>query len=96
MSILPKFVLRYVAATAAYGFTRAVTYDYDGTQRYYNFNGAKYETKTMLVVDNVGRIVWKTGMAVFRWPFMLRRDAVRLECFACGKDLKEYGTLWDN
>ena len=82
----------YVAVTVAYGFTRAVTYDYEGTKEYYNKKTWKHEKKPMLVVDNLGVILGKTIDSVVFWPFIVAHDLKRLECFAVGVDLKEYGS----
>jgi hypothetical protein len=80
----------YVVSTAAYGFTRAVTYDYEKTAEYYNRKTFRYESKDMLFTDRVGTILGKTFSAITGWPFLLGRDLIRLECAARGKDLSEY------
>jgi hypothetical protein len=89
-------VIKVYAATAVYGFTRAVTYDYDGTNKYYNRETKQFETKPLLITDNVGRITGKTFETMIFWPITMQKDVARLECFARGKDHKEYGSFcWD-
>ncbi len=85
-----KVINVYVGATAAYGFTRAVTYDYEKTAEYYNRKTFCYESKEMLFTDKAGTILGKTCFAITGWPFLLGRDLIRLECAARGKDLSEY------
>lgn len=80
----------YVNTTLVYGFTRAVTYDYNGSRKYYNAKTDKYEVKEMLLIDKVGRVSFNTFAAVTAWPFMLRHDFTRLECAIKGKDPSEY------
>ena len=93
LSIVIKCVVslrNYVAFTVTYGFTRAVTYDYEGTKEYYNKKTYQYEKKPMLVVDNFVRILGKTLDSVVLWPFIVAHDLKRLECFTLGKDIREY------
>jgi len=85
-----KVVKLYGGTVAAYGFTRAVTYDYENTAEYYNRKTFHYESKEMLFTDRVGTILGKTFSAITGWPFLLGRDLIRLECAARGKDLSEY------
>ncbi len=84
------FFKRYAAATLAFGFTRAVTYNYDGKKFYYNRRTRTTELKDMLLVDSIGRVTGNTCAAIFIWPIMLGDDLTRLECAVLGKDLKEY------
>ena len=88
--LLRRFVNIYVNTTLAYGFTRAVTYDYEGEKKYYNEKKEKYEKKEMLIFDKIGQISAKTFAALFGWPFMLGDDLPRLECAVLGKDHREY------
>ncbi len=87
-----KVVSMYVGVTAAYGFTRAVTYDYEKTAEYYNRKTFRYEHKEMLFTDKVGTILGKTCLAITAWPNVLGRDLTRLECASRGKDLSEYAS----
>ncbi len=93
MPILNR-VIKVYAAAAVYGFTRAVTYDYDGTHQYYNRETIQFETKPLLITDNVGRITGRTIETMIFWPIVMQRDVARLECLARGKDPKEYGSFW--
>jgi hypothetical protein len=84
-------VLRlYVNGALVYGFTRAVTYDYESSKRYYNEKTGKKEEKEMLIVNKLGTISGKTVSAIILWPGMLGEDLARLECALRGKDPKEY------
>jgi hypothetical protein len=84
-------VLRiYVNSALAYGFTRAVTYDYKSSKRYYNDKTGESEDKEMLLVDKIGRISGMTAAAILLWPGMIGEDLARLECAVKGKDPKEY------
>ena len=74
----------------AYGFTRAVTYDYKDTKKYYNDRTGVYETKEMLLTDKIGQITGKTCAALIVWPGMLGEDLARLECAVKGRDAREY------
>ena len=84
-------VLRlYVNSALAYGFTRAVTYDYESSKQYYNDRTGRREEKEMLLVDKLGTVSSKTVSAILLWPGMLGEDLARLECAVKGKDPKEY------
>jgi hypothetical protein len=85
-----KVVKLYGGTVAAYGFTRAVTYDYENTAEYYNRKTFRYERKEMLFTDKVGTVLEKTCIAITGWPYLLGRDLTRLECAARGRDLSEY------
>lgn len=80
----------YLSATAAYGFTRAVTYRYEKNKEYYNEKTHSFENKPMLQVDQAGRIVWHSWASIFGWPMMLAEDVRSFECYLRGKDPKEY------
>jgi hypothetical protein len=41
-------------------------------------------------VDKVGLVVVNTVTAPFLWPFILRTDLIRLECFARGQTAQDY------
>jgi hypothetical protein len=86
-----KIVRVYLKSTALYGFTRAVTWDYEGKQEYYNARTHKYEMKDKLLVDKACSVVGGTFAAYFAWPFMLGDDLTRLECAVKGRDAREYG-----
>lgn len=87
---LNRIVNIYLNTTLAYGFVRAVTYNYENQKLYYNAHTSDFERKEMLVFDKIGTISFKTSAAVVAWPFMLRDDLVRLECAITGKDPDEY------
>lgn len=90
LDILRTVFRAYVNGTMAYGFTRAVTYDYKGTKRYYNNKIDHSEVKEMLLVDKISRITGGTMGAIFWWPMMMHEDLTRLECAIRGKDATEY------
>ena len=90
MSSLPFKLRVYLGTTLAYGFTRAVTYDYNGKKYYLNEKTGRHEKKEMLLVDNIGSITGATVAAVVVWPSMLGADLARLECAAKGVDHSEY------
>ena len=90
MKRLLRYLHIYANSTLAYGFTRAVTWDYSGTRLYLNQKTEKYESKEMLLTDKIGRVSGRTLMAVFAWPAMLGDDLARLECRLTGKDPAEY------
>ena len=85
-----KFVRIYVISTSLYGFTRAVSYDYKDTMRYFNRSSMQIEEKKMLLVDNIGNVVSRTFEANFHWPSMLKKDLIVLECITRGKNVEEY------
>ena len=91
ISLALKVVKIYMKGTALYGFTRAVTWDYQGKKEYYNAKTHQYETKEKLLVDKAYGVVGGTFAAYFAWPIMLGDDLVRLECAAKGRDAREYG-----
>ena len=88
--ILMRFWRTYANVCLAYGFTRAVTWDYDGKARYYNPKTDRHEDKQMLLVDQTGRVTHRSIAALVVWPGMLYEDLTRLECFVRGKDYAEY------
>ena len=85
-----KYARRYLALTLGYGFTRAVTWDYNGKNEYYNREKFAYEEKEMLITDKIGRITWNTWAAVTAWPFMMGEDFRRLEFAVTGKNPSQY------
>ena len=85
-----KYARRYLALTLGYGFTRAVTWDYNGKKEYYNREKFEYEEKEMLITDKIGRITCNTWAAVTVWPLMLGEDFRRLEFVVTGKNPSEY------
>jgi hypothetical protein len=90
MQSLPSMFRKYVYATMAYGFTRAATYDYTGTQIYHNEVSGYYETKEILLTDSIGKVASGSFSAPFVWPLMLGQDLTQLECIMKGKNPKEY------
>ena len=90
MKYFMKIMNIYCSTTCLYGFTRAVTYDYEGTKTYIHKTTLKTENKKMLLVDVVGNIAGKTILSISQWPFMLRKDLGRLECYAKGNDFDDY------
>lgn len=88
--VLKRIARMYFNTCLAYGFTRAVTYDYQSTKKYYNEITDRREEKDMLIVDKIGCITGKTCAALFLWPGMLGEDLGRLECAVKGKDAREY------
>jgi hypothetical protein len=90
MQSLPPMFRNYIYATLAYGFTRAVTYDYSATQLYHNDVIGRYETKEILLIDSIGKIAGGTFAAAVAWPHMLGNDLAKLECIVRGKNPKEY------
>ncbi len=87
-----KIVRVYLKSTALYGFTRAVTWNYEGKKEYYNSSTRKFETKEKLIVDKACSVLEGTFAAYFKWPFMLCYDLTRLECAVKGQDAREYGS----
>ena len=85
-----KLMNWYVNTTLLYGFGRAVTYDFDGTGKYWNKKLERYETKEMLILDKIGRVMGRSFATIIVWPFMLGEDLFRLECHVRGKDIEEY------
>ncbi len=85
-----KLMNWYVNTTLLYGFGRAITYDYEGTGKYWNKKLERYETKDMLVLDKIGTVMGKSFSAIFIWTGMLGDDLTRLECRVRGKNSDEY------
>lgn len=90
MASLSRALGVYVNATVAYGFTRAVTYDYTGVKKYFNAKTGRTEVKEMLLVDKVGSVCTNSFAAIVAWPFMVTQDLTRLECALKRKDPSEY------
>jgi len=86
-----KILRVYLKSTALYGFTRAVTWNYEGKKEYYNSTTHRYETKEKLIVDKAVSVLGGTFAAYFSWPSMLCDDLTRLECAVKGRDAGEYG-----
>ena len=90
-TIAARMLLKcYVNTTLLYGFGRAVTYEYEGTGKYWNKKLERYETKDMLVLDKIGGVMAKSFGAIIMWPGMLGNDIARFECHVRGKDPEEY------
>jgi hypothetical protein len=86
-----KIVRVYLKSTALYGFTRAVTWEYEGKKEYYNARTREFETKEKLIVDKAYGVLRGTFSAYFAWPCMLADDLTRLECAVKGREAREYG-----
>ena len=93
---LASYAKNYTLVTVCYGFTRAVSYDYEGRGDYFNYKSWKHEKRPLLFVDNMAKIIGKTMGAVFLWPIFLKWDLLRLECFLRDKDFSDYKVLDDN
>ena len=90
VKLLTTVIRAYVNTTMAYGFTRAVTYNYEGQQRYYNAKTGIYELKDRLLIDKFGTVMAGSLAAIFMWAPMLWQDLAKLECKLTGKDAREY------
>jgi hypothetical protein len=79
----------YINVTCAYGLAHAIPYVWSYKTSLYNtlYTETKRE---MLLVDKVGLVVANTVTAPFMWPFLLREDLIRLECFARGRPAQDY------
>jgi hypothetical protein len=86
---------RYLAATLAYGFTRAVTYDYEDQVFSYNYGKKSYDGHPLLVADTAALIVLKTAVTPVLWPAILHHDVSRLECFWFDKAPPKYGCSYN-
>jgi len=86
-----KIVKVYLQSTTLYGFTRAVTWDYEGRKEYYNVRTQEFETKEKLFADKACSVLGGTCSAYFAWPRMLVDDLTRLECAVKGREAREYG-----
>ena len=89
-TMFAKHARRYIALTLGYGFTRAVTWEYNGKKEYYNREKFAYVEKDMLITDKIGTITYNTWAAVTVWPFMMRDDFRRLELAVTGKNPSDY------
>ena len=90
VKLLTTVIRAYVHTTMAYGFTRGVTYNYEGQQRYYNAKAGIYELKDRLLIDKFGSVMAGSFAAIFLWVPMVGQDLTRLECAVRGKDAHEY------
>ena len=79
----------YINVTCAYGLAHAIPRVWSYKTSLYNtlFTEPKRE---LLLVDKVGLVVANTVTAPFMWPFLLREDLIRLECFARGRPAQDY------
>lgn len=79
----------YMNVTCAYGLAHAIP-------RVWSYKTSLYNTlytepkRELLLVDKVGLVVANTVTAPFMWPFLLREDLIRLECFARGRAAQDY------
>ena len=90
MTTARKLMNWYMNTTLLYGFGRAITYDYEGTGKYWNKKLERYENKEKLVVDKISGVMSKSFSAILVRPLMLLDDLTRLECRVRGKDYNEY------
>lgn len=79
----------YINVTCAYGLAHAIPRVWSYKTSLYNalYTEPKRE---LLLVDKVGLVVANTVTAPFLWPFLLREDLIRLECFARGRPAQDY------
>lgn len=79
----------YLGITQAYGLVHAISGVWSYKTSLYN---TKYDEpkRELLLVDKVGLVVANTVTAPFLWPFLLREDLIRLECFARGQSTQGY------
>ena len=89
MTALSSVWNKYLGITMAYGFAHAVPFAWSYKTSLYRttYNAPKQE---LLVVDKVALVVVNTVTTPFLWPFLLREDMIRLECFARGKPVSDY------
>ncbi len=80
---------RYFHITWAYGLAHAMPYVWSYKTSLYRttYNEPKRE---LLVVDKAGLVIVNMASAPIMWPFLLREDLIRLECFMRGKPAGEY------
>ena len=79
----------YLGITQAYGAVHAIVDVWSYKTSLYR-TSYKDPTRELLLVDKVGLVVVNTAMAPFLWPFILRTDLIRLECFARGQPAQDY------
>jgi hypothetical protein len=89
MTALSSLWNRYLGCTMAYGLAHAVPFVWSYKTSLYrkHYNDPLRE---LLLVDKVGLVFATTVTAPILWPFLLREDMIRLECFACGKPVSDY------
>lgn len=74
----------------AYGLAHAVPFVWSYKTSMYSTYGRLEPKRELLLVDKVGLVFATTVTAPILWPFLLREDMIRLECFACGKPVSDY------
>ncbi len=89
-SALRNIARVYFNTALIFGFTRAVTYNYENKKEYFNSKIYRYEQKDMLLVDNIANVIVKTFAALIFLPHMLHEDLTKLECRTRGKSFEEY------
>lgn len=82
----PWALRQYLKITLAYGFVHAVPYAWNCKTSLYSGHGRR----ELLVVDKASVIFANTVTAPILWPFLLRDDLIRVECFVRGKPVKDY------
>ena len=79
----------YLGITQAYGAVHGILDVWSYKTSLYRTT-YKEPTRELLLVDKVGLVVVNTVTAPFLWPFILRTDLIRLECFARGQPAQDY------
>ena len=80
---------RYFHITWAYGLAHAIPYVWSYKTSLYR-TLYKDPKRELLLVDKAALVVATTVTGPFLWPFLLREDLIRLECFAGGQPTHDY------
>ena len=83
--------MKYVAAAAAYGFSRTVPRMWEKECFYENKSTNEFERKQMLLTHKAAFCILYTVAAPTVWPIYAFEDISHLEVLLKGKDPADYG-----
>jgi hypothetical protein len=86
-----NLIMKYIAVTAAYGFSRTVPRIWEKEWRYNNSLTNETERKQMLLTHKAAFCILQTVAAPSVWPIYALEDLSYLEASLKGKSPAEYG-----
>ena len=86
-----NLLMKYIAVTAAYGFSRTVPRIWEKEWRYNNNVTNETEKKQMLLTHKAGLCLLQAAAAPSIWPIYAFEDLSYLEASLRGKSPAEYG-----
>jgi hypothetical protein len=83
--------IRYLAATATYGFTRKIVQMWNAKKEEYDFKESK---RIEVPILNTHKLMYATGSGIasmYVWPYYVFRDISVLEIYMRNEDPKNHG-----